>query len=121
MRAVVGRHYRRRERGRTEMQYHGFTDTNYTTTWSNGQGDVRFFTRADGSRLRYFTAGTGPPLVLLHTVRTQLDYFQRGSPLVWDSFTVYALDLPGMGWSDITAGASYEAPDLRAAVVEFVM
>ena len=25
-----------------------------------------------------------------------------------------------MGWSDIVAGASYEAPDLRAAVVEFV-
>jgi hypothetical protein len=43
------------------MQYNGFPDTNYTTTWSNGQGDVRFFTRADGSRLRYYTAGTGPP------------------------------------------------------------
>ena len=55
------------------MQYNGFPDTNYTTTWSNGQGDVRFFTRADGSRLRYYAAGTGPPLVLIHTVRTQLD------------------------------------------------
>jgi pimeloyl-ACP methyl ester carboxylesterase len=77
-------------------------------------------TRTDGSRLRYFTAGTGPPLALMHTVRTQLDYFQRVIPLLWDSFTVYALDLPGMGWSDIVAGASYEEPDLRAAVVEFV-
>jgi pimeloyl-ACP methyl ester carboxylesterase len=92
----------------------------YTRAWSDGRGEVKFFTRSDGSRLRYFTAGTGPPLVLLHTVRTQLDYFQRVIPLLWDSFTVYALDLPGMGWSDIIAGASYEAPDLRAAVVEFV-
>ena len=64
------------------MQYNGFPDTNYTTTWSNGQGDVRFFTRADGSRLRYYTAGTSPPLVLIHTVRTQLDYFQRVIPLL---------------------------------------
>ncbi|HEY3094013.1 MAG TPA: alpha/beta hydrolase [Vicinamibacterales bacterium] len=101
------------------MQYNGFPDTNYTTTWSNGQGDVRFFTRADGSRLRYYTAGTGPPLVLIHTVRTQLDYFQRVIPLLWGHYTVYALDLPGMGWSDIVPGATYEEPQLRAAVVEF--
>jgi pimeloyl-ACP methyl ester carboxylesterase len=92
----------------------------YVQTWSDGRGEVRFFTRFDGSRLRYFTAGTGPPLVLLHTVRTQLDYFQRVIPLLWDTFTIYALDLPGMGWSDIVPGARYEEPDLRAAVVEFV-
>jgi pimeloyl-ACP methyl ester carboxylesterase len=95
-------------------------EQSYTRAWSDGRGEVKFFTRSDGSRLRYFTVGTGPPLVLLHTVRTQLDYFQRVIPLLWDSFTVYAPDLPGMGWSDIVAGASYEAPDLRAAVVEFV-
>jgi pimeloyl-ACP methyl ester carboxylesterase len=97
-----------------------FPDATYTTTWSNGRGDVRFFTRPDGSRLRYYTAGTGPPLVLTHTVRTQLDYFQRVIPLLWDHYTVYALDLPGMGWSDIVPGARYDEPELRAAVVEFV-
>jgi pimeloyl-ACP methyl ester carboxylesterase len=94
-------------------------DTTYTTRWSDGQGEVRFFTRPDGSRLRYFTAGTGPPLLLLHTVRTQLDYFQRVIPRLWDHYTVYALDFPGMGWSDIVPGARYEEPELRAAVVEF--
>src|SRR5437773_119982 len=101
------------------MQHIDFPDATYTTTWSHGRGDVRFFTRADGSRLRYYTAGTGPPLVLMHTVRTQLDYFQRVIPLLWSHYTVYALDLPGMGWSDIVPGATYEEPELRAAVVEF--
>ena len=48
---------------------------NYTETWSNGQDEYAWFTRSDGSRLRYYTAGTGPALVLVHTVRTQLDYF----------------------------------------------
>jgi pimeloyl-ACP methyl ester carboxylesterase len=94
--------------------------TSYTSTWSTGCGEVNFFTRSDGSRLRYFTAGTGEPLVLLHTVRTQLDYFQRVVPRLWDAFTVYALDLPGMGWSDIVPAATYEEPDLRDAVVEFI-
>jgi len=92
----------------------------YTDTWSDGHGTDQYFTRSDGSRLRYFTAGSGPVLVLMHTIRTQLDYFHRVTPQLWDSFTVYAVDLPGMGWSDIVPGARYEEPELRAAVVEFV-
>jgi pimeloyl-ACP methyl ester carboxylesterase len=102
------------------MQRDDVPDTTYTTTWSTGRGEVRFFTRPDGSRLRYFTAGTGAPLVLLHTVRTQLDYFQHVIPRVWEHYTVYAMDLPGMGWSDIVPGAAYEEPELRRAVVELV-
>jgi pimeloyl-ACP methyl ester carboxylesterase len=92
----------------------------YTDTWTDGHGTVRYFTRPDGSRLRYFTAGDGPALVLMHTIRTQLDYFHRVIPQLWDWFTVYALDLPGMGWSDIVPGARYEESQLRTAVVEFV-
>ncbi|WP_231994617.1 alpha/beta fold hydrolase [Mycobacterium sp. ACS4054] len=95
-------------------------DRRYTMTWSGGRGEVKFLRRRDGSRLRYFTTGTGPPLVLLHTVRTQLDYFQRVLPELWDEFTVYAPDLPGMGWSDIVPGARYDQPELCGAVVEFV-
>ena len=92
----------------------------YTDVWTDGHGTVEYFTRSDGSRLRYFTAGRGPAVVLMHTIRTQLDYFHRVIPQLWDFRTVYALDLPGMGWSDIVPGARYEEPDLRAAVVDFV-
>ena len=102
------------------MQLNEVPDQRYTMTWSGGRGEVKFFHRSDGSRLRYFTAGTGPPLILLHTVRTQLDYFQRVMPALWDEFTVYALDLPGMGWSDIIPGAGPGEPELRSAVVEFI-
>jgi pimeloyl-ACP methyl ester carboxylesterase len=70
--------------------------------------------------LRYYTAGTGAALVLMHTVRGQLDYFQRVIPQLWDHYTVYAVDLPGMGCSDIVPGAKYEEPQLRSAVVEFI-
>lgn len=102
------------------MQRNEIPDQKYTTAWTGGRGEVKFLRRPGGSRLRYFAAGTGPPLVLLHTVRTQLDYFQRVIPALWDEFTVYALDFPGMGWSDIAAGARYDEPELRSAVVEFV-
>src|SRR5579864_245367 len=67
-------------------------------------------------RLRYLTGGTGAPLVLLHTVRTQAEHFRHLIPLVQDRYTVYALDLPGMGYSQIVPGASYEEPAMRDAV-----
>ena len=55
----------------------------------------------DGMRLRYVVAGDGPPLVLLHTLRTQLDMFQNVIPALATRFRVYALDYPGHGYSDI--------------------
>ena len=55
----------------------------------------------NGVRLRYLVTGDGPALVLLHTLRTQLDMFQRVVPELAKHFRVYALDYPGHGWSDI--------------------
>lgn len=66
--------------------------------------------------LRYLKAGTGAPLVLLHTVRTQAEHFRSLIPLVSDQYTVHALDLPGMGYSEIVPGASYDEPAMRAGV-----
>ncbi|MDO0913226.1 alpha/beta hydrolase [Streptomyces sp. DT2A-34] len=66
--------------------------------------------------LRYLKAGTGAPLVLLHTVRTQAEHFRHLIPLIADHYTVYALDLPGMGYSEIVPGASYDEPAMRAGV-----
>ncbi|NNN34261.1 alpha/beta hydrolase [Streptomyces sp. S3(2020)] len=66
--------------------------------------------------LRYLKAGTGAPLVLLHTVRTQAEHFRLLIPLIAERYTVYALDLPGMGYSEIVPGASYEEPAMRAGV-----
>lgn len=62
-----------------------------------------------GVRLRYITAGSGPTLVLLHTMRTQLDLFQRVFPTLAARHRVYALDLPGHGYSDIPE-TDYTAP-----------
>jgi pimeloyl-ACP methyl ester carboxylesterase len=91
----------------------------YTETWCKG-GEIGYVELSGGARIRYLRVGSGPPLVLMHTVRTQLDHFQRVVPRITDAFTVYAVDFPGMGWSEIVPGASYEEPALRAAVVRVV-
>src|SRR5437762_6886021 len=94
-------------------------NSGYTRTWSRS-GEIEYAKLGDGTRLRYLKAGSGPTaLILLHTVRTQLDHFQLVIPKILHAFTVYAIDMPGMGWSDITPGASYTEPALRRAVVEF--
>lgn len=61
---------------------------------------IRYVT-VDGVKLRYIKVGEGPPLVLLHTLRTQLDMFQKVIPELSRHFEVYALDYPGHGFSDI--------------------
>ena len=72
-----------------------------------------------GHRLRYIKAGRGPNLVLLHTLRTQLDIFQKVIPTLAQRFTVYALDFPGHGYSDIPR-VDYEPKLFVEAAVGFL-
>ena len=61
-----------------------------------------------GCKVRYIEAGRGPNLILLHTLRTQLDLFEKVVPGLARHFTVYALDYPGHGHSEIPK-ARYDA------------
>jgi pimeloyl-ACP methyl ester carboxylesterase len=70
-------------------------------------------------RLRYINTGTGPNLVLLHTLRTQLDLFEKVIPELAKHFTVYALDYPGHGYSDIPR-ARYDADFFVRSVEGFL-
>src|SRR5437867_2982862 len=72
-----------------------------------------------GARLRYIVAGRGPALVLLHTLRTQLDMFQRVLPQLAQRFRVYALDYPGHGYSDIPK-AEYSSELFVTVVARFL-
>jgi len=71
--------------------------------------------KVNGINLRYVEVGQGPPLVLLHTIRTQLDMFQKVILELSRRFRVYALDYPGHGYSDIP-GVEY-TPELFTNVV----
>ena len=69
-------------------------DAAFNRRFRHGAADV------DGVQMHYVTGGTGAPLVLLHGW-PQSWYAWRGiMPALADQYTVYALDLPGLGDSD---------------------
>jgi pimeloyl-ACP methyl ester carboxylesterase len=72
-----------------------------------------------GVRARYIKTGTGPTLLLLHTLRTQLDIFQKIIPELAKDFTVHAVDYPGHGWSDIPP-ADYTPEFFRRFVTDLL-
>ena len=77
------------------------------------------YTHVDGMRLRFISTGEGPTLVVLHTLRTQLDLFEKMIPELSKRFTVYAVDYPGHGWSDIPRARS-DASFFTAAIEDFL-
>ena len=77
------------------------------------------YVTVDGYRLRYIRTGRGANLVLLHTLRTQLDLFEKIVPDLARDFTVYTFDYPGHGYSDIPR-AQYDADFFVRAVEGFL-
>jgi pimeloyl-ACP methyl ester carboxylesterase len=79
---------------------------------------IRYLALED-AQVRYIVTGHGPPLVLLHTLRTHLDLFQKVVPGLAQQHVVYALDYPGHGWSDIPR-AAYTPELFVRAVSQFL-
>jgi len=75
---------------------------------------------SDKLGIRYQKTGDGPPMLLLHTIRTQLEYFRSLAPILAGSHTVYAIDLPGHGHSPIDPRARFDEPYLRHGVISFI-
>jgi pimeloyl-ACP methyl ester carboxylesterase len=74
----------------------------------------------DKRSIRYLKTGNGDPLILLHTIRTQLDYFEEVIPQLAKHFAVYAIDLPGHGYASIDTTANYDEPYFRSAVLALI-
>jgi pimeloyl-ACP methyl ester carboxylesterase len=67
----------------------------------------------DGTRLHYLTAGSGPPLLLLHGYAETSSMWKALLPAVAERFMVVAPDLPGIGVSDIPA----DGLDMQSAAI----
>jgi pimeloyl-ACP methyl ester carboxylesterase len=90
----------------------------YTMSWQ-ANGTVKYLPVESGS-IRYLDVGQGQPLLLIHTLRTELDYFQKMIPLLPDRYRILAIDLPGHGYSSIPTEARFDEPFFRKCVIEYI-
>jgi pimeloyl-ACP methyl ester carboxylesterase len=82
---------------------------------------IEFFAKLlDGQTVRVIKTGQGEPLVLMHTIRTQIEYFSEMIPFYAQKYTVYAVDLPGHGMSSINKKINYDEPYLRKSMIELI-
>lgn len=84
------------------------------------QSATKLLKISDALSIRYQTTGNGPPLVLMHTIRTQLEYLRSLAAHLFASYTVYAIDLPGHGHSPIDPRAPFDEPYFRHGVIGFI-
>lgn len=74
------------------------------------------FVRVDGRLVHYRTAGSGPPVVLLHDSPRSSALHRPLIDALSDAFTVIAFDTPGYGHSDPLRGGPLEMGDFSAAL-----
>ena len=82
--------------------------------------DINKFNLRDGTYIRFTKTGKGEPLVLLHTIRNRLEYFNLVIPYLKDTYTVYAIDLPGFGDSPVNKNTNYDQSFMTDAVIDFI-
>ena len=75
------------------------------------------FVETGGWRLRHVVAGEGPDVLVLHTLRTQLEHADRIVDELTAHARVHRIDLPGHGRSSKPADGNYSAPAMADAVV----
>jgi pimeloyl-ACP methyl ester carboxylesterase len=93
--------------------------TDYTSTWLPNS-ESKHLTLNNGATLRYIETGRGEPLLLIHNMRTQLDYFQKLVPLLRDKYRLILIDLPGHGYSSIDPESTQDEPYFRQAIIEAI-
>jgi pimeloyl-ACP methyl ester carboxylesterase len=76
--------------------------------------------QVDGARMRYLRVGSGPPLILLHGLLAYSFSWRYTLPALAPYATVYALDLPGAGFSARPRSMDHSMRATARRVLRFV-
>jgi len=79
---------------------------------------TRHFLACGRRRVHYRRAGSGPPVVMLHGSPGDSQMLEHEIAAAAGSFTVFALDTPGFGFSEALPGETLTVRDLAEATAE---
>ena len=71
-------------------------------------------------KVRYVAAGAGPAVVLVHGLGATLSVWNENVPALAQDHAVYAMDLPGHGWSDKPDDIAYDPVSGARFLVRFM-
>ena len=74
----------------------------------------------DGTYIRYKVEGEGSPILLLHTIRNRIEYFDNLIPYLTNNFKVYSVELPGHGLSPINENTNYDKYFMTSVICDFI-
>lgn len=83
-------------------------------------GTSERFARVEGHRMRYLTAGSGPPLVLIHGIVAYSFAWRFNLLPLSRFFTVYAPDLLNLGFSDRVPGLAADLASTADRLLAFM-
>ncbi len=69
---------------------------------------------------RYWMAGEGPPVILLHGVTNSVEDWLLNFHMLAENYRVYAVDFMGHGKTDKPLSASYHVKDLARFIAAFM-
>ena len=78
------------------------------------------FNLSDGTYIRFSERGEGPNLLLLHTIRNRIEYYEKVLPLLTKKFKVFCVELPGHGDSPINKKTNYNIEFITNSIIEFI-
>lgn len=78
------------------------------------------FVSVEGLQIHYRTAGSGPPLILIHGILANLFGWRHVFNQLAQNHTVYALDLKGHGLSDKPASGDYSPFGMADLIAHFM-
>jgi len=78
------------------------------------------FTTLDGLRMRYLQSGAGPPLLLIHGLIGYSFSWRFNLAALAPHATLFALDLPGMGFSDRSSTMDCRLPAAAGRLLLFL-
>lgn len=79
----------------------------------------REYLELDAGKMAYIRAGSGPNMILMHSLGFSADSFNPIIDSLAGNYTVYALDMLGHGYSDKTV-SNYLIEDYGKSVIEFM-
>ena len=83
-------------------------------------GVEEHFATLDGQRMRYLRAGTGPPLLLIHGLIGYSFSWRFNMAALEPHVTLFAVDLPGLGYSDRSPAADARLPAAAGCLLRFL-